>query len=298
MTNTIIKCDGWLGSYYKNISNDKHKGLVLFINKVTKESDMGLQVDRYGAVNLKNYYVSSKVDDIVSRLKIEDLTDKFPLYKSKNKYRSIINFNATKENYILLYVDDLTDIEAFECCTKEELNQKYKAATASESLHVISIFNNVELINEGSNNESIKSYDLVKYKNGEFVTLVSKHKTLEEAKLYKIGYEEDNNNNVCITYDILTRYLDDEDNIKESNEYGYHITKINKGVLGELSKIQEELDEVKDAEGQNNKIMVGCELADLYGAIELYASKYSLTMDDLKVMSDATKRAFKSGRRS
>lgn len=77
----------------------------------------------------------------------------------------------------------------------------------------------------------------------------------------------------------------------------YHLTEIAKGVLGELSKIQEELDEVKDAENQQNKIMIGCELSDLYGAIEAYASKFDLTMEDLKIMSEATKRAFKTGRR-
>lgn len=77
----------------------------------------------------------------------------------------------------------------------------------------------------------------------------------------------------------------------------YHLTEIAKGVLGELSKIQEELDEVKDAEKQQNKIMIGCELSDLYGAIEAYASKFDLTMEDLKIMSEATKRAFKTGRR-
>ncbi len=77
----------------------------------------------------------------------------------------------------------------------------------------------------------------------------------------------------------------------------YHLTEIAKGVLGELSKIQEELDEIKDAEQQNNKIMIGCELSDLYGAVEAYANKFGLTMDDLSIMSEATKRAFKSGRR-
>lgn len=78
----------------------------------------------------------------------------------------------------------------------------------------------------------------------------------------------------------------------------YHLTEITKGVLGELSKIQEELDEVKDAEEQKCKIMIGCELSDLYGAVEAYAEKYNLSMSDLNIMNEATKRAFKSGRRS
>ena len=78
---------------------------------------------------------------------------------------------------------------------------------------------------------------------------------------------------------------------------GYHITKIEKGKLGDISKIQEELDELKDAEAQGTKIMIGVELSDLYGAIELYAEKQGLTMEDLKIFSDITKRAFRNGRR-
>lgn len=78
---------------------------------------------------------------------------------------------------------------------------------------------------------------------------------------------------------------------------GYHLTEIAKGVFGELSKIQEEVDEIRDAESQNNKIMVGLELSDLYGAIKAYASKYNLTMEDLEIMSKATERAFQSGHR-
>lgn len=78
---------------------------------------------------------------------------------------------------------------------------------------------------------------------------------------------------------------------------GYHITKIEKGKLGDISKIQEELDELKDAEKQGTKIMIGVELSDLYGAIELYAEKHGLTMEDLKIFSNITKRAFRNGRR-
>lgn len=79
---------------------------------------------------------------------------------------------------------------------------------------------------------------------------------------------------------------------------GYHLEDIKKGVLGELSKIQEELDEIKDAENQDCKIMIHAELADLYGAVEAYANKYGLTMYDLDKMNQCTKRAFESGRRT
>lgn len=80
---------------------------------------------------------------------------------------------------------------------------------------------------------------------------------------------------------------------------GYHITEIKKGKFGDLSKLQEELDELKDCELQENKIMALVELSDLYGAIKGYLEKNipSMTMEDLKIMSEATERAFKDGTR-
>lgn len=43
--------------------------------------------------------------------------------------------------------------------------------------------------------------------------------------------------------------------------------------------------------------MVLAELSDLLGAIESYVSKYNISLEDLFIMKDATKRAFQSGRR-
>lgn len=79
--------------------------------------------------------------------------------------------------------------------------------------------------------------------------------------------------------------------------YGYHTVKIKRGKLGELSKIQEELDELRDAEVQGVKILIHCELADLYGALRDYAEKYGLQMEDLRDMVNLTKAAFEGGYR-
>lgn len=81
---------------------------------------------------------------------------------------------------------------------------------------------------------------------------------------------------------------------------GYHIKKIEKGKIGEISKIVEEVEELQDAQDQGCKIMELVELSDLYGAIECYLQKHhpQNTMDDLKKMSEITKRAFKMGYRS
>ena len=78
---------------------------------------------------------------------------------------------------------------------------------------------------------------------------------------------------------------------------GYHIAEIPKGELGQTSKIQEELDELKDAVAQGAKVMIGVELSDLYGALEAFAEKQGYSMDDLRIFSFITKRAFKNGHR-
>ena len=78
---------------------------------------------------------------------------------------------------------------------------------------------------------------------------------------------------------------------------GYHRNEIRKGVLGQASKIQEELDEYVDAEEQGAQILMHCELADLYGALESCAESHGLTMKDLRIMSDMTKSAFAEGKR-
>ena len=78
---------------------------------------------------------------------------------------------------------------------------------------------------------------------------------------------------------------------------GYHLVNIPKGEIGKISKIEEELNELKDADSQKSKIMIMIELSDLYGAIEEYCNTQNITMEDIKVFSNITKRAFKNGHR-
>jgi len=80
---------------------------------------------------------------------------------------------------------------------------------------------------------------------------------------------------------------------------GYHLSEIQKGELGEPSKILEECQEFADAIEQESNVMALTELSDLVGAIRAYLNKYhpSISIGDLVHMSDITKRAFENGRR-
>lgn len=80
---------------------------------------------------------------------------------------------------------------------------------------------------------------------------------------------------------------------------GYHLSHIKKGVLGEISKIEEELEELKDAHEQGCAVMELVELADLVGAIKQYIYRHHVgrSIADLEKMADITARAFRNGRR-
>lgn len=79
---------------------------------------------------------------------------------------------------------------------------------------------------------------------------------------------------------------------------GYHTKEIEKGVLGEFSKIKEEFEELRDAESQKCKVLAICELTDLVGAIEAYSQEqFNLELKDLIQFSNMTKSAFKENKR-
>jgi NTP pyrophosphatase (non-canonical NTP hydrolase) len=78
----------------------------------------------------------------------------------------------------------------------------------------------------------------------------------------------------------------------------YHKIEIEKGTLGEFSKIKEEFQELEDAVSQNHPVLEICELCDLIGAIEMYANKFNLSLKDLIKMKESNKNAFLSGKRT
>lgn len=61
----------------------------------------------------------------------------------------------------------------------------------------------------------------------------------------------------------------------------FHKNEISKGIYGELSKIQEELDEAYDALAQNQELMLLIELADIIGAVEGVSKKYGFSIEQL-----------------
>lgn len=63
---------------------------------------------------------------------------------------------------------------------------------------------------------------------------------------------------------------------------GYHTKNIEKGVLGEISKLEEEKEELNDNSG--SKILILCELSDYYGALIKYVEGKSI-LDEKEVIA-------------
>ena len=85
-----------------------------------------------------------------------------------------------------------------------------------------------------------------------------------------------------------------------SADGSYHLKSIARGVYGEFSKVEEELEELRDAQTQGNKPMEIIEIADLLGALNGYLEKKfkgTINVYDALKMMEATKRAFESGHR-
>lgn len=112
----------------------------------------------------------------------------------------------------------------------------------------------------------------------------------EDLELGSYGYRQLENGTYLVygTGLALPRLL----MTNQSKQLGYHLKPIVKGALGEISKIIEELDELIDANQQQNKILQICELADLIGSIQLYANKLNVSIDELIQFSELTKKAF------
>lgn len=87
--------------------------------------------------------------------------------------------------------------------------------------------------------------------------------------------------------------------VDEIENPGYHVTHIDRGECGDVSKIIEEALELQDAITQGVRIMQLVELSDLVQAIRMNLELHhpGFTLQDLIAMADVTQRAFANGHR-
>lgn len=121
--------------------------------------------------------------------------------------------------------------------------------------------------------------DLIKQEN-DFVGFANK----------KFIFGTKNKKTLTLRYSEKNEY----DGININNTFSWHNRKIKKGTYGELSKVEEELDEAREALEQGNKLMFLIELSDVIGAVEGIIEQHGLSLNDLIKFSNKVKESKKS----
>lgn len=177
-----------------------------------------------------------------------------------------VNIVVTNENLLKInkYISDYSKMPNIETIALKILDNSNNNSTESKWVEEHAFKHNkinelLELITEENK--------FITFKNKRFV-----FKTKED-KLLTIHYSEKN------TYD----------GINITNSFKWHKKEIKKGIYGELSKVEEELAEAKDALEQNNTLMYLIELSDIVGAVEGIIEKHGLSLEEIITFSDKVK---------
>lgn len=177
-----------------------------------------------------------------------------------------VNIVVTNENLLKInkFISDYSKMPNIETIALKILDNSNNNSTESKWIEEHAFKHNkinelLELITEENN--------FISFKDKRFV-----FKTKED-KLLTIHYSEKN------TYD----------GINIANSFKWHTKEIKKGVYGELSKVEEELEEAKDALEQNNTLMYLIELSDIVGAVEGIIEKHGLSLKELITFSNKVK---------
>lgn len=185
-------------------------------------------------------------------------------FLSSNRIRVnivVLKSNLDKLNKMIDLYDNLDNVEtiALKILDNSLNNSEESNWISNNAIRYEDINKIIKVINE--------DYKFLNFINKRFI-----YETKNKKKL-TIHYSESN------TYDVFNL----------NKEYSFHNRKIKKGIYGEFSKIEEELDEAKEALEQGNKLMFLIELSDIIGAIEGVIEHHGLDLNDLIKFSNKVK---------
>lgn len=301
--NHTSNLDEELTELEKNIQNYKNKGIAFehFILSGNGETSLYSEKELRKIKNLvekseifKDYRIQTSGNLFFEK-------EKLKLFSNWIKEITVISFDSKEDqsfyNYSKSYLDSNLFLESNRIRVNIVLLKK-NIDKINELINAYSNMNNVETIAlkilDNSNNDSKESIwieknalsyldidkilDIVKEEN-KFITFSNKRFIFntKSNKLLTIHYSEQN------TYDEI--------NLK--NHFSWHNRPIKKGIYGEFSKVEEEVDEAREALEQNNHLMYLIELSDVIGAIEKIAENHGLTLEDLINFSKKVKESKK-----
>lgn len=215
--------------------------------------------------------------------------NKLELFSNWIKEITVMSFNPLEDQKFYNYSKSYLNQESFLQSTRIRVNivlLKNNINRINELINNYTSLNNVETIAlkilDNSNNESEQSKwidkNAITYDDiDEILEIVKRDNKYIEYSNKRYVFNTKNNKLLTIHYSKKNEY--DEINLK--GHFNWHNRPIKKGVYGEFSKIEEEVDEAREALEQNNHLMYLIELSDVIGAIEKIAENHGLTLDDL-----------------
>lgn len=228
--------------------------------------------------------------------------DKLKLFDNWLKEITVVSSDSSKDKKFFKYKDSYLDSENFFNSKKIRVNivvLETNISLLNEMINYYSKLNNVETIAikilDRTNNDSKESKwvldNAIKYSDIgrvlEIISLENKFITFSDKRFIFKNIED---KIISIHYDIDNNY----DYINLNKGFSWHNRKIKKGEYGEVSKVEEELDEAKEALEQGNRLMFLIELSDIVGAVEGIIEKYGLSLEDLIKFSDKVKESKKN----
>ena len=223
--------------------------------------------------------------------------EKLSLFENWLKEITVISDDPVKDKKFYNYPETYLDCKAFLKQKRIRVNLVLLKSNWEELIKIIEKYSKMSCVEtialklldnpkpETKEGKWITENGITHNKIEDITKLLNKHYQFISFSRKRFIYKTKQNKLLTMHHSEKNTY--DEINIKDS--FSWHQKKIKKGIYGEFSKIEEEVEEAKDALEQKNHLMYLIELSDIIGAIEKIAEHHNLTLEDLIAFSNKVK---------
>lgn len=283
-------------------NNTKFKYFVLSGNGETSlysYDDLKLIKNIVESSNLfENYRIQTSGNLFQEKRKLE-------LFSNWLKEITVISFDSSLDKKFYKYKNSYLESDAFLSSSNIRVNIVVLKSNIDFLTEIIDYYSNLNCVStiaikilDRENNDSKESSWVLEnalsyYDISLIIDKIKINNSFINFEKNRLIFKSKNDKIISLHYDPNNNY--DYINISKKESFSWHNRKIKKGIYGEISKVEEELDEAREALEQNNKLMFLIELSDIIGAIEGIAEKHDLSLEDLINFSNKVKESKRNG---
>ena len=215
--------------------------------------------------------------------------NKLNLFSNWIKEITVISFDSKKDKDFYKYSKSYLDSKSFLDTNRIRVNIVLLKENIDDLKNMIESYTNMSNVEtialkilDDSNNDTkesnwIKEHSIRHSEIDKIINIVKQVCSFDT--FYKRRFIFTTSNKKMLTIHFAEKNVYDQINLKQ--HFSWHNRPIKKGVYGEFSKVEEEVDEAREALEQNNSLMYLIELSDVIGAIEKVAENHGLSLQDL-----------------